>query len=175
MLERADDPKERISLLQQAIEICRGKVYKQSMWADFEWRTHQLVEQGEPVTAESLRELYYEVNHDYVGDAVVLDDYYRSYWTRLSQFYRSPFYVYKYATSYAASAKLFREITSDDKDTRQDALDRYLALLRSGGNDYPVELLKKAGVDLSQRETIQAVVDHFDDMVTRLETELAKL
>ena len=100
---------------------------------------------------------------------------YASTWTRIGHFYRSPYYVYKYATCFASSAKLVADIKSEDKNTREAALERYMTLLKSGGSDYPMELLKTAGVDLTQPETFQAVIDQVDQMVTRLEQELAKL
>jgi len=175
MFKRSKDPKERIALLQQAIDNIFGTFYTQVLFADFEQRAHRLVEQGQPITAEVLRNLYLDLVKEYYGDAVMVDDLYGALFARISHFYGSPYYVYKYATCFASSAKLVREITSDDKKTRDASLERYLTLLKSGGNDYPMEQLKKAGVDLSQPETIQAIVDQLSDLVTRLEGELANL
>lgn len=175
MFERSKDPKERIALLQQAIDNIVGTFYTQVLFADFEWQAHKLVEQGQPVTADVLQTLYLDLVKEYYADAVDLDDLYGSLFARISHFYGSPYYVYKYATCFASSAKLVKEITSDDKKTREAALERYLTLLKSGGNDYPMEQLKKAGVDLTQPATIEAVVDQLDNLVTRLEKELASL
>jgi len=146
------------------------------MFADYEWQAHKMVEQGQPITAEVLSELYTGLLKEYYGENLTLEgDLYGSTWARISHFYGSPYYVYKYATCFASSAKLVKEITSYDEQTRVAALDRYLTLLKSGGNDYPMEQLRKAGVDLTEPATFQAVIDHLDDLVTRLETELAKL
>lgn len=175
MFEKSDDPKERIALLEQAIDNIIGTFYTQTQWADFEWQAHQLAERGEPVTENSLRQLYKNIENEYYGDAVVLDSLYEYTWTRIGHFYFAPYYVYKYATCYASSAKLVKEITSGDENTSRDALDRYLTLLKSGGNDYPMEQLKAAGVDLSDPSTVQAVVDQLDELVTLYEQELAKL
>lgn len=176
MFQRTNDSKERIALLQQAIDNLVGTFYTQVMFADYEWQAHKLVEQGQPITAEVLSEIYTGLLKEYYGDDLTLEgDLYGSTWARISHFYGAPYYVYKYATCFASSAKLVKEITSNDTKTRQAALDRYLTLLKSGGNDYPMELLKKAGVDLTEPETIQAVIDQLDDLVTRLETELTKL
>lgn len=175
MLERTDDPVERIALLTHTINDLDGTFYTQTMWADYEWRAHQLVEQGQPVTAQVIRDMYSGIQEEYYGDAVTIDEKYRYVWTRIGHFYRSPFYVYKYATCYATSAKLAAEISSEDKDLREDALDRYMTLLRAGSSDYPMELLKQAGVDLSRPETMQAIVDQLDYLVTLLEQELARL
>jgi len=175
MLERARDPIERVALLQQAIDNIEGTFYAQVMFADYELQAHRLVEQGQPVTATALTEIYTNLLKAQHGEGFTFDELYGSTWTRISHFYDVPFYVYKYATSYAASAKLFRDITSADKKIAGPALDRYLTLLKSGGNDYPVEQLKKAGVDLTKPEAIQGVMAQLDDLVTRLETEMAKL
>lgn len=175
MLTKTTDPKERIALLTRAINNIDGTFYTQSMWADFEMRMHKAVQDGMPVTAQSIRELYSSLQQEYYGDAVTVDEYYRFVWTRIGHFYNTPFYVYKYATCYATSAKLAAEITGKDKKVKQDALNRYMTLLKSGSSDYPMELLKKAGVDLSQPATFQAIVNKLDQYVTLLEQELAKL
>ena len=175
MLKRTSDPVERIALLCYAISSIDQTFYTQTMWGDFEWKAHQAVEQNQPITAQSLRNLYGGIQDSYSGDAVTIDEYFRYVWTRIAHFYRTPFYVYKYATCFATSAKLYSEITSKDKKVRQDGLDRYMTLLKAGSSDYPMELLKKAGVDLSQPATFQAIVDRLDSYVTQLEQELAKL
>lgn len=175
MLTKTKDPVERIALLARAIKSIDGTFYTQSMWADFEMRTHEAVEQGMPITAETLSDIYGRLQKEYYGDAVTVDDYYRYVWTRIPHFYNTPFYVYKYATCYATSAKLAAEIMSKDKKVKAAGLDRYMTLLKSGSSDYSMELLKKAGVDLSQPATFQAIVDRLDSYVTQLEAELAKL
>ncbi len=175
MLERTDDPIERIALLTHTINDLDGTFYTQSMWADYEMRAHQMVEQGQPVTAQSIRDLYSTIQEEYYGDAITIDEKYRYVWTRIGHFYGSPFYVYKYATCYCTSAKLAAEISSEDKSVREDALDRYMTLLGAGSSDHPMELLKTAGVDLGDPATMQAIVDQLDYLVNLLEAELAKL
>jgi oligoendopeptidase F len=175
LLEKSQDPKERITLLQMAIDNIMGTFYTQVLFADFEWQAHKLVEQGQPVTADVLQALYLRLADEYFGDAEVVDDLYGCLWARIGHFYWAPYYVYKYATSFAASAQIVEEIKSTNKKRGKQALDKYLTLIKSGGNDYPMEQLRKAGVDLSQPENFQAVINHLDNLVTRLETELAKL
>jgi oligoendopeptidase F len=175
MLERTDDPIERIALLTHTINGVDGTFYTQSMWADFELRAHRMVEQGQPVTADAIRDLYSGIQQEYYGDAVTIDEKYRYVWTRIGHFYRQPFYVYKYATCYCTSAKLAAEISSDDKAVSKDALDRYMTLLGAGASDHPMELLKSSGVDLGDAATMQAIVDQLDYLVNLLEGELAKL
>lgn len=175
LLNRSDDPAERITLLQQAIDNIAGTYCLQVLFADFEWQAHQLVENGEPVTADALRSIYGDLLNDYYGDAIEIDSLFYSYWTRIGHFFESPYYVYKYATCYASSASLVAEIRSDDQAVREDVLKRYFTLLKSGSNDYPMEQLKRAGVDLSTPDALQAVMVQLDRLVTRLETELDKL
>lgn len=175
MLKRTKDPVERAALLTYAIRSIEQTFYTQTMWGDFEWRAHQMVEQNQPITSRSVRDLYTGIQDQYLGDAATIDEYYRYVWTRIPHFYNTPFYVYKYATCYATSAKLAAEITSKDKKVKAAGLDRYMTLLKAGSSDYPMELLKKSGVDLSQPATFQAIVDRLDQYVTLLETELAKL
>ena len=175
MLDRAKDPKERAALLQQSIENIIGTFYTQAQFADFELQAHELVENGMPVTADILKELYIGIDEEYYGDAVTIDEMYNIAWSRISHFFEAPFYVYKYATCFASSAKLFKEITSDDKNIRKDALDRYLTLLKSGGNDYPMEQLRKAGVDLTDPATFEAVIAQLNSLIDRFEAELNKI
>ena len=175
MLAESDDPKVRFLLLQHAIENILGTFYTQVMFADFELQAHRRVEKGEPITAESLAAIYQKLLEDYYGDAVTIDEPYKYTWARIPHFYNSPYYVYQYATCFASSAQLFNSMTTGDAAARAAATERYLTLLRAGGNDYPMEQLKKAGVDLTKRETVQAVVDQLDELVTRLEKEAAAL
>ena len=175
LLSRTDDPKERFLLLQHAIDNIVGTFYTQVMFADYEWQAHQLVENGQPVTPDSLSNIYAGLLDAYYGDAITKDELYRYTWTRIPHFYNSPYYVYKYATCFASSAQLFKAMTTGSEAEQAAARDRYLTLLKSGGNDQPMNQLIKAGVDLNKRETIQAVIDQMDELVTRLEAEAAKI
>ncbi|MBW7894159.1 MAG: oligoendopeptidase F [Opitutaceae bacterium] len=175
LLAKTSDPKERFVLLQHAIDNIVGTFYTQVMFANFELEAHRRVEQGQPVTAKVLDEIYGALLQDYYGEAVAADEFYRSTWTRIPHFYNSPYYVYQYATCFASSAQLYQAMTEGAEEARAAALERYLTLLKSGGNDYPMELLKRAGVDLTQRDTIQAVITQMDALVTQLEAEAAKI
>ena len=175
MVQKAKTPEERIAMLQRAIEGIEQTFYLQTMFADFEWQAHTLVEAGEPVTADALRAIYGKLAADYYGDAIELDSILQSYWARIGHFYSTPYYVYKYATSFAASAQIVQGIQSKESTESKKALDDYLGLLKSGGSDYPMEQLRKCGVDLAKPDAIQAVVDRLDALVTLLEGELKKL
>jgi oligoendopeptidase F len=172
MLARATDPAERVVLLQHAIDEIAGTFYSQVMFADFELQAHRLVERGEPITADGLGDLYESLLDVYFGDVVARHPLSRVTWTRISHFFATPFYVYQYATCFASAARIAAALTRGPERDRAEARDRYLALLRSGGSDHPMEQLKAAGVDLSQPETVRAVVDQLDGLVSRLEGEL---
>jgi oligoendopeptidase F len=172
MLERSTDPAERIVLLQHAIDNITGTFFTQVLFADYELRAHRLAEQDRPITAEILTDMYTAILKEYYGDALDLTDMTGLTWARIPHFFNSPYYVYQYATCFASAARLVREITQGSTESRREARLRYLTLLQSGGNDYPMEQLKKAGVDLSQPDTVRAVIDQLDDLVTRLEREL---
>lgn len=175
LLGKTSDPKERFLLLQHAADQIVGTFYTQVMFADFELQAHRLVEQGQGVTAAVLDKLYLQLLKDYYGDALTVDDFYKSTWARIGHFFRSPYYVFQYATCFASSAQIFKTLTSGDAAARQAATERYLTLLKSGGNDHPMAQLKKAGVDLTQSGPVQAVIDQLDELVTRMEREAAAM
>jgi oligoendopeptidase F len=175
MLASTSDPKERFLLLQKAVDAIVNTFYTQVLFADFELRAHKLVEQGRPVTADVLGGIYLGLLKEYYGDAVAIDELYKYTWARIPHFYNSPYYVYQYATCFASSARLFKDMTSGTAAAREAATKRYLTLLRSGGNDHPMEQLKKAGVDLTDRATVQAVVEQMEELVSRMEAEAARI
>jgi oligoendopeptidase F len=168
LLARSTDPIERIVLLQHAIDNIAGTFYTQVLFADYERRAHRLAEEDKPITAEILTDIYRGLLNDYYGDALDVNELTGITWSRIPHFYNSPYYVYQYATCFASAARLAQEIMSGSNRAR----DLYLELLRSGGSNYPMELLKTAGVDLSQPDTVRAIVNQLDGLVTRLEQEL---
>jgi oligoendopeptidase F len=173
MLAHSTDPAERVVLLQHAIDNITSTFYTQVLFADYELRAHRLAEQDKPITAEILTEMYRNLLTDYYGDALDLTDQTGITWSRIPHFFNSPYYVYQYATCFASAARIAEEIMRGPEATRHGARDRFLTLLRAGGNDYPMEQLKKAGIDLSQPDTVRAIVNQLDELVTRLEGELA--
>ena len=175
LLKETTDPKERFLLLQHAVDSIVGTFYTQVLFADFELRAHRRVEKGEPLTTEVLDDLYAGLLKEYWGDALTVDDFYKWTWARIPHFFNTPYYVYQYATCFASSAQLYNEMTTGSPESRKAATDRYLTLLKSGGNDHPMAQLKKAGVDLTRRATIQAVIDQMDRLVSQMEAEAAKI
>jgi oligoendopeptidase F len=158
--------------LQHAIDNITSTFYTQVLFADYELRVHRHAEQDQPITSETLTAIYRGLLNDYYGDALDMNELTGITWARIPHFFNSPYYVYQYATCFASAARISSEIMRGSEQARSQARERYLTLLRSGGNDYPMEQLKKAGIDLSQPDTIRAIVQQLDDLVTRLEAEL---
>ena len=174
LLANTTDRQERIVLLQHAIDNITSTFYTQVLFADFEVAAHTRVESDEPITAEILTETYTQLLKDYYGDALDMNAFTGITWSRIPHFFNSPYYVYQYATCFASAAKIAKQIMGGGTES-DAARDRFLDLLRSGGSDYPMELLRKAGVDLAQPDTVLAVVEQLDGLVTRLEGELARI
>jgi len=176
MLENTNDPKERVALLEQEIGNIVGTFYFQALLADYEYQAHKLAEAGEPITAEVLSKIMEDLFDKYYGDIIEKDDLIYIFWARVPHFFNSPFYVYQYATCFASSAILYEKMINSSNETKKkQTLDKYIQLLSSGGNDFPMEQLKKAGVDLSKIETIEAVAKQFDLLLDKLEVEIGKL
>jgi oligoendopeptidase F len=175
MLSRTADQRERIVLLQHAIDDMVGTFFRQCLFADYELQAHRLAEQGEPVTADALSRIYFELFKAYHGDSMTYDEESKITWARVPHFYATPFYVYQYATCYASSAQLIQQITTGSTEQRRAGVDKFLSLLRAGGSDYPMNLLKRAGVDLSTPAPAEAVVAQLDKRVSQLEAEIEKL
>lgn len=166
LLGCTEDNKERAYLLNHYLEEFRGTVYRQVMFAEFEKKSHALMEEGGAVTAEGLNDMYYALNQEYFGGAVRVDKEIALEWARIPHFYSS-FYVYKYATGFSAAVALAEGVLSGD----QGKISAYRDFLKSGGSDYPLELLKRAGVDLTKPKPVQQALDIFKKNVELLESE----
>ena len=172
LLEREADPDRRIALLQHAIDDIAAGFYRQAMFADFELQAHREVEQGRPITAEVLQDLYLGILGEFFGASLDDQDWYRNTWARIPHFFGSPFYVFQYATSKAAASLVHKRMTEGDAEERDAAVSRYLDLLRSGGSDHPITLMQKAGVDFATSEPVDALVATMNRLVGQLEQEL---
>ena len=169
MLKEAKTKQEKTYLLQTYLDQFRGSFFRQASFADFEMRAHALVESGSGLTKENLNKLYADVFSTYYGDAVNTDPLNASEWSRIPHFLRNDnFYVYQYATSFAAATALAKMILEEGEPARQ----RFLIMLKSGSNDYPIELLKKAGVDMTTPQPIYDTLAVFEEMVSELEQNL---
>lgn len=176
MFEKSTDSLEKIALLEQEIGNIIGTFYTQVLFADFEYRAHKMAEEGEPITAKTLSQLVEKIYDEYYGDALSKDELMYILWSRIPHFYNSPFYVYQYSTCFASSAIIYDNVIKNkDEKARKEALNKYLTLLSSGGNDYPMAQLQKAGVDLSKKEVIEAVAKQLDVLLDKLEIEISKI
>jgi oligoendopeptidase F len=175
MLTRADSATQRAVLLQHAIDSITSTFYTQVMFADFELQAHRLVEQDQPVTSDVLCDIYSRLLREYYGDALDEEPLSAVTWARIPHFFSTPYYVYQYATCFASTARLMQDLRSEDVARKADGVERYLNLLRAGGSGYPMDLLARAGIDLTQADTVRAVATDLDALVTRLEAELRGL
>jgi len=172
MLSEASSAGERAYLLSSYLDEFRGGFYRQASFADFEARAHAKVEAGEALTADVLNNLYADVFADYYGDAVHANELNQIEWSRIPHFLRSDnFYVYQYSTSFVAATALAKMIIEEGEPARE----RYLTMLKSGSNDYPVALLKKAGIDMTSTAPMEATIAVFDDLVDQLEVALDEM
>lgn len=164
LLRNSRERREKMYLLNHYLEQFRGTVYRQTMFAEFEKLVHERVEVGEPASVEDLSQIYKDLNARYFGAEVVLDDEIRVEWARIPHFY-SAFYVYKYATGFSAATALKQMILTEG----QPALERYMRFLKSGGSDYPMNILKEAGVDLTRGGPVEDALETFGRLLTELE------
>ncbi|QPC46080.1 oligoendopeptidase F [Mangrovibacillus cuniculi] len=171
LLKTTTDPKKRLYLLNHFLEGFRGTVFRQTMFAEFELLIHQKAQEGEALTAELLTKEYYALNEKYFGkDNMVIDEEIGLEWARIPHFYYN-FYVYQYATGYSAATALSKQILEEG----QPAVDRYVEFLKAGSSDYPIEVLKKAGVDMTTSKPIEDACKVFEEKLAEMEQLLEEL
>ncbi|MFJ7976100.1 oligoendopeptidase F [Peribacillus sp. NPDC096379] len=168
LLDTIEDEKKRIYLLNHQLEGFRGTLFRQTMFAEFEHTIHKKAQDGEALTAEVLTQEYYELNKKYFGPNITIDEEIGLEWARIPHFYYN-YYVYQYATGISAATALSKQILEEG----EPAVRRYLEFLKSGSSDYPIEVLKKAGVDMTKAEPIQEALKVFEAKLTELESLLA--
>jgi oligoendopeptidase F len=162
--------------LVQAIDNISGTFYRQAQFAEFEYNLYSKIEKNEPMNADIMANLYAEIDKKYNGDIMERSDLYAYSWPRVHHFYNYTFYVYNYAVSFSCSSSLFNQIKQAEwPEAAKKAQERYLELLKSGGSDYPVTLLKKAGVDLTTKDPYLAVVKRMEELVNQLEEALKEV
>jgi len=169
LLENAKTDDEKLYYLTYYIEQILGTFYFQVMFSDFEKAIHEVVENGGALSSESMKALYTEQYKKYWGPELVTDEWGGWGGLRVSHFYSS-YYVYQYATSYAAAQAISKKILAGDTQTR----DKFLEFLTWGGNDYPVDQLKKVGVDMTKPDAINATIDLFGNLVDQVERIMLK-
>ncbi|MGG7618554.1 oligoendopeptidase F [Bacillus coreaensis] len=169
LLKTIDDEQKRLYLLNHFLEGFRGTVFRQTMFAEYEHLIHKKAQDNEALTADLLTKEYYELNKKYFGEEdIEIDEEIGLEWSRIPHFYYN-YYVYQYATGYSAATALSKQILTEG----QPAVERYLDFLKSGSSDYPIEVLKKAGVDMTSSKPIEEACKVFEEKLNEMEALLS--
>ncbi len=164
LLKNTEDKNMKAYLLNHLLEQFRTTVFRQTMFAEFELKTHELAEKGEALTKTAFNKIYGDLNRLYYGDSVETDEYISTEWARIPHFYRA-YYVYQYATGFSSAVKIADMILTEG----EEAVKRYKKFLSSGGSDFPVELLKITGVDLTKPDAIISSMKVFENTLKEFE------
>jgi len=164
LLKQTDDKGKRAVLINHFLEQFRTTLYRQTMFAEFELKAHQMAEAGQTLTAKALNEMYLQLNKDYFGEGTVVDEDIAIEWARIPHFYRH-FYVYQYSTGFSAAMALSRRILTEGEPAVQD----YLKFLSGGCSTDPISLLKIAGVDMSTPDPVNSALEQFGELISELE------
>ena len=169
LLARTEDPKKRAVLINYFLEQFRTTLYRQTMFAEFELKAHEMAAAGETLTADNLKAMYLQLNKDYYGEETVVDEEIAIEWARIPHFYRN-FYVYQYATGFSAAIAISQKIQKEGAP----AVKNYLKFLSGGCSTDPVSLLKIAGVDMSTPAPVESALELFGRLIDELDALLTK-
>lgn len=172
MLKEIKDVDIKISLLMQWLDVFKGTLFRQTQFAEFELKIHKAVENGTPLTGEYLSELYLKIVRKYYGHeqgVCMVDDFIHMEWAYIAHFY-SNYYVYQYSTSFTASVSLAKSILAG----KEGARDRYLDFLSAGGSDYPIALLRKAGVDMTGSDVFNSTISAMNQVMDEIDRILGE-
>ena len=158
---------DKIQLLQQSIDDILGTFYRQTLFASYDLKAHELAEKGEPITYEALSSIMVDLYKQYYDIDITIENGKEYVWAYIPHLFYTPFYVYQYATSFAASLKLYELVKENPSN-----IDKHINLLKAGGNDFPVQQVQKAGVDLTTKEPFMAVVNRLNSLIDELEVAL---
>lgn len=164
LLKTQEDPKKRLYLINHYLETFKGTLFRQTMFAEFERDIYARVEEGQSLTSDDLNEMYSELNRKYFCDKVVIDENISQEWSRIPHFYYD-FYVYQYATGLSAASSFAKRVL----DEKEGALEGYRGFLSAGSSDYPVEVLKKAGLDMTSPKPVEEALEIFSQLVDEFE------
>lgn len=164
LIEKEKDEKRRLFLINEELEQIRTTVFRQVMFAEFEKITHESLENGMPLTSDELCKMWHDLNVKYFGPDMVVDSEIDMEWARIPHFY-SDFYVYQYATGYAAAHSFAKSILEE----KGSSLKKYKCFLKSGGSDYPIDELKAGGVDMTKPEPLEETIKRFNELLDMLE------
>lgn len=168
LLTKAETKAQKIDLLESAIDGIMSTFYRQTLFATYEYRANQLVEQGIPITEQTLSKIMIDLYKHFYDLDITQENGKQHVWAYIPHLFHTPFYVYQYATSYSASLKIYDNV----KNNKPEAMKNYLGLLKSGGSDYPVNQAAKAGADLTDKQTFMAVIKRFESLIDQLEKVL---
>lgn len=172
IIRTVKDDDVKLSILMNWLDNFKGTLFRQTQFAEFELKAHEVAEQGKPLTGDTFSKIYKDITDKYYGNnqnICKVDDYMNMEWAYIPHFYRT-FYVYQYSTSFTASISLAEKVLSGDKE----ALKNYMKFLSSGDSDYPIELLKKAGVDMTTSEPFEKTADAMNKVMDEIEKILDK-
>ena len=164
LIDIEKDEEKRLYLINTELEQIRTTVFRQTMFAEFEKVTHERIEEGNPLTSTELSSIWHDLNLKYFGEEIVIDSLIDMEWARIPHFY-SDFYVYQYATGYSAANSFAKKILKEG-DT---AVNNYLGFLKSGGSDYSINILQKAGVNMLKPLAIEDTIERFNELLDMLE------
>ncbi|MEL7597231.1 MAG: M3 family metallopeptidase, partial [Clostridiaceae bacterium] len=164
LIDNEKDEKKRLYLINTQLEQIRTTVFRQIMFAEFEKITHEKIDNGEPLTSQDLCSIYHDLNVKYFGEDMIVDKEIDMEWSRIPHFYND-FYVYQYATGYSAANSFVKNILAQG----ESAVEKYKDFLKSGGSDYPISILKKAGVDMTVSKPIEDTINRFNELLDMLE------
>lgn len=170
VMAHSTNKEEKIVVLQQALDNIVATFYRQTLFADYELRAHELVEKGIPVTQESLANIMTELYDVYYGINLKEEPLKNNVWAYIPHFFHTPFYVYQYATSFAASLAIYEKV----KNKESNALENYIKMLSLGGSTYPIDIVKQASVDLTQEDAFIAVIHRFEELLKDLKKMLGE-
>lgn len=167
-MQDTTEGKEKLYFINKEIENIRTTVFRQLLFAEFELITHEMVERGEALTSDSFSLIWKDLNEKYYGKSLILDDYIIYEWSRIPHFY-SAYYVYQYATGYAASFAFSQDILKNGERAVENYINNFLKM---GGSNYPIEILKSAKVDMTTKAPMQKVMDRFSELLDILEKSI---
>ena len=168
LFKKATSKAEKIVILENAIDGIMATFFRQTLFATYEYEANKLVEAGTPITEASLSKIMVDLYKHYYDIDIREEDGKQYVWAYIPHLFHTPFYVYQYATSYSASLKVYDNV----KKGVPNAMENYMAMLKAGGSDYPVNIAKIAGADLTDKTTFEAVISRFIDLIDRLEDVL---
>ncbi|MCD3216021.1 oligoendopeptidase F [Clostridium botulinum C] len=163
LIKNETDKNKKLYLINTQLEQIRTTVFRQVMFAEFEKITHEKIDNGEPLTSDDLCKIYHELNVKYFGPDMIIDEEIDMEWARIPHFY-SDFYVYQYATGYSAANSFVKQIL----DAGEESVEKYKGFLKAGGSDSPINILKKAGVDMTTPKPIEDTINRFNELLDML-------